>query len=241
MSTSNKSWTKHYKKLYEFQDKVLAIIKNLNTDFYLTGGTALSRFHLGHRYSDDLDFVTHQDPYFGDAIQKITDSLADNHLKSEPYGISSTFAALKVSEINGDPAMKLHVDFINEKTWNHFGDYHTSEKFSKVDNLRNILSNKISIIPRQEPKDIADIWCICKRFDFNWGEVINEAGQKKLVEELYVVEYLRTFQHERLEGVKWTEPFRAKAFKPEFNTIIEDIITKSKNRLFAGTGTIGGG
>ena len=34
---------KYYtKKLYPFQDGVLNIVKKLNTDFYLTGGTALS-------------------------------------------------------------------------------------------------------------------------------------------------------------------------------------------------------
>ncbi len=32
--------------------------KNLASRFYLTGGTALSAFHLQHRYSDDLDLFS---------------------------------------------------------------------------------------------------------------------------------------------------------------------------------------
>ena len=43
-------------KLYPLQDRVLRIIETQNQGFYLTGGTALSRFYLNHRYSDDLDF-----------------------------------------------------------------------------------------------------------------------------------------------------------------------------------------
>jgi hypothetical protein len=33
----------------------------LKDAFYLTGGTALAAFHLGHRRSDDLDFFTEGD------------------------------------------------------------------------------------------------------------------------------------------------------------------------------------
>lgn len=34
-----------FKKLYEIQDKILKLTRNKNIDFYLTGGTALHRFH----------------------------------------------------------------------------------------------------------------------------------------------------------------------------------------------------
>ena len=43
-------------KFYFFQDQVLKAFESLELDFYLTGGTALSRCYLNHRYSDDLDF-----------------------------------------------------------------------------------------------------------------------------------------------------------------------------------------
>jgi len=36
----------------------------LNPGFYLTGGTALGRFYLNHRYSEDLDFFVNADPEF---------------------------------------------------------------------------------------------------------------------------------------------------------------------------------
>lgn len=40
--------------LYPFQDRVLQLISALETDFYLTGGTAASRGYLNHRFSEDL-------------------------------------------------------------------------------------------------------------------------------------------------------------------------------------------
>jgi hypothetical protein len=211
---------------------VLEIINNLDVDFYLTGGTALSRFYLNHRYSDDLDFVSYKDPYFGDYIQKITDSLMDNNYEVKPYGISSTFATLHIFDINEKSKKKLNLDFINEKSSVHFGDFYSSEKFSKIDNMRNILSNKISIISRQEPKDIADIWFICKNLDFRWEDIIYEAGEKRLTEEIFVVECLRTFQFEKLSNIKWIKPVNIEKFKPDCDIIIENIITKSENKLF---------
>ncbi|MBE0643870.1 MAG: nucleotidyl transferase AbiEii/AbiGii toxin family protein [Bacteroidetes bacterium] len=42
--------------LYPLQDRCLAVLAALGTPFYLTGGTALSREYLQHRYSDDLGF-----------------------------------------------------------------------------------------------------------------------------------------------------------------------------------------
>lgn len=42
--------------LYPSQNRILKIINAFSNPFYLTGGTALSRGYLNHRYSDDLDF-----------------------------------------------------------------------------------------------------------------------------------------------------------------------------------------
>jgi len=56
----------HYdiEKLYLLQDKFLIFWKTLKLPFYLTGGTALGRFYLNHRYSEDLVFFVNQDEEF---------------------------------------------------------------------------------------------------------------------------------------------------------------------------------
>ena len=46
------------------QDKVFQIFSEAEVRHYLTGGTALSRVFLYHRYSDDLDFFPNNDPDF---------------------------------------------------------------------------------------------------------------------------------------------------------------------------------
>jgi predicted nucleotidyltransferase component of viral defense system len=47
----------YFDTLYPLQDAVIAVLAGLETEFYLTGGTAASRLYLQHRFSDDLDFL----------------------------------------------------------------------------------------------------------------------------------------------------------------------------------------
>ena len=53
-----------YKRLYILQDKVFEVLNDQLVDYYLTGGTALGRFYLYHRFSDDLDFFTNHNAAF---------------------------------------------------------------------------------------------------------------------------------------------------------------------------------
>lgn len=46
------------KKLYPLQDEICTLIQNDN--FYLSGGTCLSRFYYQHRYSDDLYYLMNE-------------------------------------------------------------------------------------------------------------------------------------------------------------------------------------
>lgn len=45
------------------QDKILGILANKIDDFYLLGGTALAKYYLHHRLSEDLDFFTQDFDY----------------------------------------------------------------------------------------------------------------------------------------------------------------------------------
>ena len=49
-------------RLYPFQDEALSIVRAADVDFYLTGGTALSRCYLNHRYSYDLELFVNNSP-----------------------------------------------------------------------------------------------------------------------------------------------------------------------------------
>jgi len=52
----------------EQRELLLKLLENeiIEKSFFLTGGTALSVFYLGHRISEDLDFFTTSDVNLGD-------------------------------------------------------------------------------------------------------------------------------------------------------------------------------
>ena len=73
--------------LYPFQDLVLKLIMKVDDRFYLTGGTALGRHYLKHRYSDDLDLFVNRENNFKqlDVCKIIAKDIIDggkNSLKS---------------------------------------------------------------------------------------------------------------------------------------------------------------
>lgn len=70
--------------LYPLQDKVLDGLKGLAWPFYLSGGTALSRGYLQHRYSDDLDFFMNRESEFLPCVDAAVDKLVSIGLAIEP-------------------------------------------------------------------------------------------------------------------------------------------------------------
>ncbi len=66
---------------YPFQDEVLRILnEEIETGFYLTGGTAASRGYLNHRFSDDLDFFINDDNRFGLWSERVIQKLSVMYL-----------------------------------------------------------------------------------------------------------------------------------------------------------------
>jgi hypothetical protein len=127
---------------------------------------------------------------------------------------------------------KLKVDFVNECGIPHSGELKRFDSFSRVDNLRNMLSNKITAITRLEPKDIADIWFICKKYSFKWDDIIREADQKEAIEELMVFDLLKTFPTHMFKQIRWIKPIKIEDFQKDREIILKDLITKSPNSLF---------
>jgi hypothetical protein len=60
--------TFYQEHLYPLQDEVMKIAAIYGDKIYLTGGTALARFHFHHRLSEDLDFF----------VQSVTIQAASN-------------------------------------------------------------------------------------------------------------------------------------------------------------------
>lgn len=184
--------------LYPLQDNVLKLINELQTPFYLTGGTALSRCYFNHRYSDDLDFFVNKDPNF----IKFSELILSNLMKKFDVEIiikSENYVSIKVNQI-------LKIDLVNDVQY-RYGELEEKEIFSKVDNVKNILSNKLSaLISRDEAKDIVDIWIIAKNNKIDWKEIFLSTNSKAVgIFPPDIAKRLIDFPIELLERIKWVE------------------------------------
>jgi len=93
MSSSKTNWT----SLYKLQDEILHLLRDELSPFYLTGGTALSRYYLNHRYSEDLDFFCRDKEVFEPSVNRIARSLVrSKFLKEQDMQISETYARFYV-------------------------------------------------------------------------------------------------------------------------------------------------
>lgn len=214
-------------KLYPFMDKVLSLIRQADTAFYLTGGTALSRHYLHHRYSDDLDLFVNAAGDFREQVKKALEALRRSGIAFDVGTAADTFVRILARE----EETPLKIDFINDVAF-HYGDFQEAPFYPRIDHWRNILSNKLCALSRREPKDMADILSIARRFSFAWPNIFSEARQKDLwVEPLEISRMILEFPVELLEAVKWVQPFDPGAFAADLKTMHRDIFHGRDNSL----------
>ena len=219
-------------KLYPFQDKILKILGKADTEFYLTGGMALSRFLLNHRYSDDLDFFLNASASFKKQVQTIINLLNKNTIPFKSAIPSEDFFRILLP-LPFEQEKSLQIDFVNDVGF-HYGDFHNSELFPRIDNWRNILSNKISALSREEAKDVVDLLLISKTYEFEWKEVIGEANQKDAwVDPLAISKRLDEFRIESLQSIKWITPVDVHAFAKALKKLQQEIFFGKQNSLAA--------
>ena len=121
----------------------------------------------------------------------------------------------------------LQVDFVNDVEYRH-KDVVLTTKGYLIDNVENILSNKITaVIGRDNPKDIFDIYLIWKLYEFSWSEILNSAHKKAafLDEELLV--RLKSFPKELLSSIKIIDENFLDKFDEDFLKIVSEIENES--------------
>ena len=203
-----------YKKLYDLQDKILDIVFDVEDEFYLTGGTALSRFFYAKRYSDDLDFFTNNSQRYPYALKNIISKLHDNFKLK--YEINSRdFARFKIDSI-------LQVDFVNDRVL-RYKEPNILENGYKIDNIENILTNKLTaVIGRDNPKDIFDIYLIDKYNIIDYQKMIQVAQEKMHFSKDDLIVRLKSFPVSLLNNIKLID----KTFLNDFEKEYKQIITK---------------
>ncbi|MGM0609315.1 MAG: nucleotidyl transferase AbiEii/AbiGii toxin family protein [Candidatus Muiribacteriota bacterium] len=204
-----------YKKLYKLQDEVLQTVFKTEHEFYLTGGTCLSRFYVEKRYSDDLDFFTNQSPRYSFAIKNIKKTLNEKfHLVALVE--SKDFTRFKINDL-------LQVDFVNDISF-RYKEPIVTEKNYLIDTVENILSNKITaVVGRDNPKDIFDIYLIWKFYKIDWIEILDAAHQKAGFWDEELAVRLKSFPTELLREIKITDSTFLKDFEKDFPKIIDEI------------------
>ncbi|MCU0340482.1 MAG: nucleotidyl transferase AbiEii/AbiGii toxin family protein, partial [Spirosomaceae bacterium] len=214
--------------LYPLQDRVLKSIEKTNKHFYLTGGTAVSRVYLHHRFSDDLDLFVNRLPTFQQEVLEIYEQLVSNFDNVEKSLFDESFVRLYVVE-NG---IRLKIELINDVGY-HFNGFTETSIFNRIDNWQNILSNKITALSRQEGKDCADIIFIALSYPFVWSEIIEQANLKDMwVNALLAAESLSVFPEAKLRLVNWiTEP-DYKQLMEYCQLISRDILFGEANSLY---------
>jgi len=161
--------------LYPFQEQVLRALANLDTGFYLTGGTAASRGYLNHRYSDDLDFFVNDDTRFGLWTDRMIQALhANQGWQTQVLQRDERFARLVLHRTE----TSLQIDLVNDVP-SHIGTVYRHPLLGLLDTAENILANKVTaVIDREQPKDLADIWGFCTKMHLSLEDAIEGADSK---------------------------------------------------------------
>ena len=216
-----------FEQLYVLQDEVMRAVFSRQLGFYLSGETALSRFHLNHRYSDDLDFFTHEINAFGDVVRMVRSDLEELFAPVIAKVDAREFKRLLVQRAD----LTLKIDFVADRGLRVGVPENRDGMF--IDTVRNILSNKIgAVLSRDEARDVADLVQISRSYRFSWITILQEAFEKQQFEREELVYRLSTFPVLMLRDV----PYRGSAPDPqEAETLIramaQDIESGRENSL----------
>jgi predicted nucleotidyltransferase component of viral defense system len=212
----------YFKKLYPFQDTIFQLLGKIDTEFYLTGGTAASRGYLNHRFSDDLDFFVNDDTHFGLWVERIINAFAkESHYKLEIVMKEERFSRLILEEAD----VTLKIELINDVP-SHIGAISMHAVLGRLDSADNILANKITAaIDRQEPKDLADIWAFCRKMNLSLHKAITDAHSKAAgIFPADIARILCSANQNDWKTIKWIDPPDCKIFLEDLRKIGESLI-----------------
>lgn len=209
----------------------------LELPFYLTGGTALGRFYLNHRYSEDLDFFVDANPDYLNYLKKFKDRLSESELfgiDTQNTLITEDYARFFIrNKSEPDDGLVLKLELVNDVAF-HPGRP-LSYQYGLIDIPVNILANKLTtIVGRDEPKDVFDIVELARNFAFEWDTIFSYAKSKTIINEIEVEERLFSFPVEWLENVNWISTdhvFDLEGFTKNLRQIANDFLLGKPNSL----------
>jgi predicted nucleotidyltransferase component of viral defense system len=212
----------NYSELYALQDKVMSLVFRTENIFYLTGGTCLGRFYVEKRYSDALDFFTNTTSRYAFAVRNIKAELQKHFILSAELE-ARDFTRFRINRT-------LQIDFVNDKTYRD-GDPQITPKGFIIDNILNILSNKLTaVIGRDNPKDVFDIFLIAAYYNFSWEHILKAAHLKAAFSDEELIVRLKTFPRQLLNDIKIKDRAFLDSFDAEFPKLIDEIFRKAEHK-----------
>jgi len=193
-------------------------------NFYLTGGTALAGFYLGHRYSEDLDFFSEKEfdllniKIFLKKIKKKLGFKKDDLEQS--YNRNLIFLhfpdEIVKTEFTYFPFMRI------QKGKNELG--------IEIDSLLDIAVNKLfSIYQRSKARDYVDLYFLCQKEKYTIEELVKKARikfdthidflqlGKQFIKSQTVDDYPRMIA--KIKSKEWQEFFIGQALKLKKNIL----------------------
>ncbi len=170
-----------YDILDENRKSILPLLKNLKSDFYLAGGTALA-LQLGHRDSIDFDFFTENDFSTEVLFERLQDIFKE-------YSIKKIQEEKNTLTIIVDNDIKL--SFFTYKY--PLVKPLIEEEFLRLASLEDIACMKLSaIVSRATEKDYVDLYFILQKYEL--ADLLKLTAQKfSVLDEALILKSLTYF------------------------------------------------
>ena len=162
LTTRQTAWLKEIGSRAEFRNA-----------FYLTGGTPLAAFYLGHRYSEDLDFFSEREVDI--AALNVFFDRSKKKFRVEKIDFQQSFNRNLFFLHFPDEVLKMEFTYFPfsriEEGINRFD--------MSVDSLLDIAVNKLfTIYQRSKARDYIDLFLICKQEKFKLTNLVKQARMK---------------------------------------------------------------
>lgn len=213
--------------LSQYQVKILKIFftSPLSEQFFLTGGTALAAFYLGHRQSKDLDFFSLSD-FDTLRLEKVIEEIAQETGAAIKVKVKSkTYHEIYLEDRKGGWIQRL--DFIREQPV-VFGQRKKIDSIT-VDSLENIASGKIlTLYSRFEAKDYLDLYFIGKETKLDLMRLFEKTKRKDLgLNEFYFANMIAEVEN-LSHFPKTIKPFNKKDLEKFYLDLSQKLFLKIK-------------
>jgi hypothetical protein len=211
--------------LYPLQDRIFGIAGGYGDSLVLTGGTALARLYLDHRYSDDIDLFTLQ-PQAGRLGRDLGNALLGAGFVVEPVQATADFYRANVS----DGTTRVQVDVAPDTPRVVPPVLRALGVFAH--DVRDIAANKISAYEnRGEVKDAVDLFYLSQAE--SWSEMFADAETKRVP---IAYEDLQHFLRQPLSGeALLTREIRGDEFDAFVTVLRDEIAAEIKKKVSAAT------